>query len=126
VYDVQLQGDVPDDVVPGQLAALGVEHQVCTVVSARFPDEAALMELLRWLRAFGLELLEVRRVGVYELTIRGELGPAVRAALRPYARVVSGSRTVLRTGQLPPDSLPELLARLQSRGLEVEAITRNG
>ena len=62
-YEVRLNGLVPtrsllealDDV---ELA----EHELRTVVTGSFPDQAALYSFLHRLRAYGLEVVEVHRV----------------------------------------------------------------
>lgn len=75
-YEVCISGHVPDSV----LVELGdVEvgaPEVRTVVRGRFEDQAALYGFLHRLRAFGLEVVEVRRLP----------GP------RPEARSAEGGR----------------------------------
>jgi len=62
-YEVRLTGMVP---TPDLLDELGyieaVEHEWRTVLSGRFPDQAALYGFLNRLRAYGLEVVEVRRM----------------------------------------------------------------
>jgi hypothetical protein len=62
-YEIRVSGLVPKGDL---LAILGdveaAEHEVRTVVSGRFADQAALYGLLHRLRAYGLEGGEVRRV----------------------------------------------------------------
>jgi hypothetical protein len=62
-YEVRLSGLVPTREL---LEALGdVEiagHECRTVLSGRFPDQAALYGFLNLLRSYGLDVVEVRRV----------------------------------------------------------------
>jgi hypothetical protein len=63
VYEVRVAGLVPTrDLLQEFEDAEAVEHEVRTVVTGRFPDQAALHGFLHRLRAFGLEVVEVRRV----------------------------------------------------------------
>jgi hypothetical protein len=62
-YEIRLSGLVPK----GDLVAIfgdveAAEHELRTVVSGRFADQAALHGLLQRMRAYGLEVVEVRRV----------------------------------------------------------------
>jgi hypothetical protein len=54
---------------------LSAAHEVRTVVTGRFPDQAALHGFLHRLRAYGLEVVEIRRVaeGEHEQTLPEEL-----------------------------------------------------
>lgn len=63
MYEVRVTGLVPtqhllDEVSDVQIA----DHELRTVLSGRFPDQAALYGFLHRLRAGGLEIVEVRRV----------------------------------------------------------------
>lgn len=63
VYEVRLAGEVPTQDLLRELGdAEIVEREVRTVVSGRFVDQAALHGFLNRLRAYGLEVIEVRRV----------------------------------------------------------------
>ena len=66
-YEVRLSGLVPTREL---LAALGdaqlAAHEFRTVLSGRFPDQAALYGFLHLLRSYGLEIVEVRRVAAVE------------------------------------------------------------
>lgn len=67
VYEIRVAGPVPARKLRQQLGdELGdadvVEHEVRTVVSRRFVDQAALHGFLQRLRAYGLDVVEVRRV----------------------------------------------------------------
>lgn len=62
-YEVRVTGllattEVLEDL--GEVEMAG--HDVTTVLSGRFGDQAALSAFLRRLRAHGLEVLEIRRV----------------------------------------------------------------
>jgi hypothetical protein len=62
-YEVRVSGllattEVLEDLGEVEMAA----HDVTTVLSGRFADQAALSDFLRLLRAHGLEVLEIRRV----------------------------------------------------------------
>ncbi|NYD40549.1 hypothetical protein [Nocardioides panaciterrulae] len=66
-YEIRLNGSVAGDTVAEELLEeLGdVEvtgQDVTTVLSGWFPDQQALAEFLRRLRAYGLEVVEIRRV----------------------------------------------------------------
>jgi uncharacterized protein (UPF0371 family) len=63
VYEVRVTGQVPSQDLLRELGdAEIVEREVRTVVSGRFADQAALHGFLNRLRAYGLEVVEVRRV----------------------------------------------------------------
>jgi len=62
-YEVRVTGRVPTEDLLQELGdAEIVEEEVRTVVSGRFADQAALHGFLNRLRAYGLEVVEVRRV----------------------------------------------------------------
>jgi hypothetical protein len=62
-YEVRVSGLVPTQQLLDELTCLErAEQQFHTVFSGRFPDQAALSGLLQRLRAYGLEVVEVRRV----------------------------------------------------------------
>lgn len=62
-YEVRVTGLVPTQELLDELGDVEIaEHEVRTVLSGRFTDQAALYEFLHRLRAFGLEVVEVRRV----------------------------------------------------------------
>lgn len=58
----------------------------------------------------------------YELTVVGDLGPAVRRALAPYASACAEHQTTLRTGVGEDSDLVDLVLMLASRGLEITDI----
>lgn len=58
----------------------------------------------------------------YELTVVGDVGPAVRNALAPYASASSEHQTTLRTGVGEDRDLVDLVLMLASRGLEITDI----
>jgi hypothetical protein len=63
VYEVRVAGLVPTRELMREFGEEAVvEHEVRTVVTGRFTDQAALHGFLHRLRAFGLEVVEVRRV----------------------------------------------------------------
>jgi hypothetical protein len=63
IYEVRVAGLVPTRELLQELGdAERVEHEVRTVVTGRFQDQAALHGFLHRLRAYGLEVVEVRRV----------------------------------------------------------------
>jgi hypothetical protein len=79
-YEVRINGSVPaGEVAEELLAELGeVEvtgHDVTTVLSGWFPDEQALAEFLRRLRAYGLEVVEIRRVAEQDPGVPPEEAP---------------------------------------------------
>lgn len=62
-YEVRVDGLVETQDLLDEMGDVEVaEHEVRTVLSGHFPDQAALYEFLNRLRAFGLEVVEVRRV----------------------------------------------------------------
>lgn len=62
-YEVRVTGLVPTQDLLDEMGDVEIaEHEIRTVLSGRFPDQAALYEFLHRLRAFGLEVVEVRRV----------------------------------------------------------------
>lgn len=62
-YEVRLNGLVPTRSLIEQLDGVEVaQHEVRTVVTGTFADQAALYSFLHRLRAFGLEVVEVHRV----------------------------------------------------------------
>jgi hypothetical protein len=62
-YEVRVTGLVPTQELLDELGDVDIaEHEVRTVLSAQLPDQAALYGFLQRLRAFGLEVVEVRRL----------------------------------------------------------------
>lgn len=62
-YEIRLSGLVPTDELLEQVGNVDVaEQELRTVLSARFTDQADLHGFLNRLRAYGLEVVEVRRV----------------------------------------------------------------
>ena len=62
-YEVRVTGLLPTTEVLEDLGEVEMAgHDVTTVLSGRFEDQAALSAFLRRLRAHGLEVLENRRV----------------------------------------------------------------
>jgi hypothetical protein len=72
------------------------------------------------------EKLWPERPAVYELTISGRIGPLIRSALRPHSTAPSQTCTILRTGTVPGDAVPDLMRLLHRRGVEVEVIFETG
>ena len=67
MYEVRVTGLVPTKDLISELGDVAVaEHEMRTVLSGRFPDQAALYAFLHRLRAYGLEVVEVRRVPTTE------------------------------------------------------------
>lgn len=67
IYEVRVAGLVPTrDLLEEFGDAEIAEHEVRTVVTGHFQDQAALHGFLHRLRAYGLEVVEVRRVQVVE------------------------------------------------------------
>lgn len=121
-------------------------HQVRTVLVARFDGPHALHEFLRELRGYGLEVVDVRRLSQaeaaearavagptvtaqlvpgdssYELTVAGDLGPGVHAALTPYAAALGELHTVLRARTSQDVEFLDLVLLLESRGLRIASI----
>jgi hypothetical protein len=64
-YEIRLTGLVPTEELLDEVGEVEVvEHEFRTVLSGRFADQAALHGFLHRLRAYGLEVVEVRRVPV--------------------------------------------------------------
>ncbi len=68
-YEVRVSGLVPTKELLQELGDIGIaEHEVRTVLSGRFRDQAALYGFLHRLRTYGLEVVEIRRVASAEET----------------------------------------------------------
>lgn len=64
-YEIRLTGLVPTEELLDEVGEVEVvEHEFRTVLSGRFAYQAALHGFLHRLRAYGLEVVEVRRVPV--------------------------------------------------------------
>jgi hypothetical protein len=62
-YEIRVTGLVSTQDLLDELGDVDVaEHEFRTVLSGRFADQAALYGFLHRLRAYGLEVVEVRRV----------------------------------------------------------------
>jgi hypothetical protein len=62
-YEIRVTGLVPTEELLAELGDVDIaEHELRTVLSGRFTDQAALYGFLHRLRAFGLEVVEVRRI----------------------------------------------------------------
>lgn len=62
-YEVRVSGLAPTRELLEELGDVDIaEHEFRTVLTGRFRDQAALQGFLHRLRAFGLEVVEVRRV----------------------------------------------------------------
>jgi hypothetical protein len=83
MYEVRVTGLVPNKVLVG-LGDIEVANQeLRTVLSGRFPDQAALYGFLHRLRSLGLDVVEVRQVAgragaaPADMVERGEPGGVV-------------------------------------------------
>jgi hypothetical protein len=66
-YEVHVSSLVPLNELVAVLSGIGTaKHQMRTVLSEQFTDQAALYGFLARLRAHGLEVVEVRRVPAVE------------------------------------------------------------
>ena len=62
-YEIRVTGLVPTQELLDELGDVETaEHEFRTVLSGRFADQAALYGFIHRLRAYGLEVVEVRRV----------------------------------------------------------------
>jgi hypothetical protein len=62
-YEVRINGLVPTEELAEQLGDVrAVEHELRTVLTGHFVDQAELNGFLNLLRSYGLEIVEVRRV----------------------------------------------------------------
>jgi hypothetical protein len=77
-YEVRVAGLVPTQDLLDELGDVEVaEHEFRTVLTGHFTDQAALHAFLHRLRAFGLEVVEVRRLPGTESPAEGPAeGPA--------------------------------------------------
>ena len=66
---------------------------------------------------------EQERPAHYEIVVRGEIGPVLRAALLPVQAGSSEVQTVLRTHLGQDRDLADLVHALRARGFEVASIT---
>jgi len=62
VYEVRITGLVPNTVLVGLGEVEVATQELRTVLSGRFPDQAALYGFLHRLRSLGLDVVEVRQV----------------------------------------------------------------
>lgn len=63
VYEIRVAGLLPTQDLLDELADVETaEHELRTVLSGRFTDQAALYGFLHRVRSYGLEVVEVRRV----------------------------------------------------------------
>ena len=61
-YEIRVNGLVPTERLVDELRAVEIaEHEMRTVLTGQFPDQAALYGFLNLLRSYGLEVVEVRR-----------------------------------------------------------------
>ena len=63
-YEVRLEGDVPSSVLDQITDVHLAAHELRTVLTGDFEDQAALYGFLHRLRDLGLSVVEVRRVAV--------------------------------------------------------------
>jgi hypothetical protein len=62
-YEVRIDGLVPTEELLDELGDVRVaEHELRTVLTGHFADQAELYAFLNLLRSYGLEVIEVRRV----------------------------------------------------------------
>ena len=66
---------------------------------------------------------EPERPAHYEIVVRGEIGPVLRAALLPVQAGSPQVQTVLRTRLGQDRDLADLVHALRARGFEVASIT---
>jgi hypothetical protein len=82
VFEVRVSGLVPDELLPGLAPVEVVGHELRTSLLGHFADQAELHGFLARLRAFGLDVVEVRRrldpVAPVVQALPGEEGAAGR------------------------------------------------
>ncbi len=145
-YLLRLAGLVPPELLQDRLVELGLTaHHVRTVLVGRFSGQHALLELLRALRVYGVEVLEVRRLpqqevadavmvagprvsaqlvpgeATFDLSVAGDLGPGVHAALAPYVEALEDLHAIMgaRTDDV---HVVDLVLLLEFRGATVASI----
>lgn len=80
-YEVRVTGPVPTSVLHGLGDVEVATQELRTVLSGRFPDQAALYGFLNRLRSLGLDVVEVRQVTSRAAVLEDEGGtPASEAA----------------------------------------------
>lgn len=63
MYEIRLNGLIPTDDLLEEIGDVDVaQHELRTVLRGQFSDQAQLHGFLNRLRAFGLEVVEVRRL----------------------------------------------------------------
>lgn len=64
-YEIRVNGLLPTERLADELRVVEIAgHEMRTVLSGHFVDQAALYGFLNLLRSYGLEVVEVRRVSV--------------------------------------------------------------
>ncbi len=61
---------------------------------------------------------------VFELTLSGELGPVLRAAVGPHVVQPPTRSTLIRVGATTERDVAELVNQLHHRGLSIESVHR--
>jgi hypothetical protein len=142
-YQIRVAGLVPEPQVREALGDCEIDvGRWRTVLVGRFNGRDALLSVLQQLRRQGLEVLDVRRLpeqpkpqgdsgrrtrrrvgrGHYEVTLLGDVGPAVRRALDSFVAALDDLHTELRATAPPGLRFVDLVLRLESRGLRIASI----
>jgi hypothetical protein len=104
-YEVRVAGLVHTEDLLDELSDVEVaEHEFRTVLTGHFADQAALHGFLHRLRAFGLEVVEVRRVSTSDegrSAAPGELGPGVPRATTSRVQPPAADTTIEEAGTTP-------------------------
>ena len=80
IYEVRVTGLVPDTVLRGLGDVEIATQEMRTVLSGRFPDQAALYGFLYRLRTLGLDVVEVRRVAGRPLIVPSDAVPPAESS----------------------------------------------
>jgi hypothetical protein len=140
-FEVWVDGVVPEALLIEPHAARVAVQPVHTVLRGSLSDQAGLHEMINRLYGFGLELIDLRRVptarcqnpcspgrppsgakslsdGLYEVRVRGLLGPVLRSALPELVATPAGPTTLISGSvaeRAQVDALIDMLSRCGAR-----------